>query len=142
MVGAALQPGDVPALIAAGITHVVDATTHDDSPFLAATQAHPAINVLWLNTADDGQNKVAVYQAIPAWFLAAYVDPNHKFVFHCDGGCNRGPGACCCALCCLGYIEDAAVAAIFAARSAANPNGGCQRYHHDAWQAAHLLGYC
>jgi hypothetical protein len=97
-VGGALEASDIPALLDAGITHVCDVTTHDDDGFLRGATGSKQINVLWLNTGDDGQDKTAVYKPIAPWFLGAWADPHNRFIFHCDAGINRGPSGCYMAL--------------------------------------------
>lgn len=136
MVGAALQVADLQLLVADNITHICDVTMHDDDDFLNAATSHPAINCLWVKTDDDGGDKSGVYKPIAAWFLGAWLDPWSKFVFHCDGGINRGPSACYLGLRLLDWVDMAAEAGIRAAR----PQVGL-RYMADAERCLQQLGY-
>jgi predicted protein tyrosine phosphatase len=141
MVGAALQAADLSDLVAIGITHICDVTMHDDDDFLQASQDHPAINCLWIATSDDGQDKTQVYKPIAVWFLGAWLDPKAKFVFHCDGGCNRGPSACYMALRLLDWLPTAAEEQLRAVRPVLRNNAGCLRYMESAENALKQLGY-
>lgn len=132
-VGAALQPADLPYLQAQSISHVVDATMHDDSAFLAS----PFV-VLFGDIQDDGQPKGDWFKRMAPWFLAAWAVPRARFLCHCDVGVNRGPSSAYMALRLLGWPRDAALSLIHTARPV-TVNG--IRYAGDADQALAELGY-
>jgi dual specificity phosphatase 3 len=114
-VGAAIAATDVEALVAQGISHIVDcqAETDDTKIFIA----HPAVNVLWDGVPDDGQPKP------PDWFdrgiqftLDALAKPRTKIYLHCAAGINRGPSMCAGVLMALGWASDEAASMIRAVR--------------------------
>jgi len=135
-VGAALQSqSDVEAIVAAGITHVIDC--RKDFNDTASLACHRAVTVLWDGTADDGQPKP------PAWFrkgiefaLYALAQPHHKIYVHCAAGVNRGPSMAYAILRAQGLQSTTAERLIRTAR----PIVGL-RYKADADRAVSKLGY-
>src|SRR5712692_7492286 len=134
--GAALSTlDDVNQLVAAGITHVLDARAEfDDGQLLAG---HPAISYKWNPTQDDGQTKTPGYFATTLNFaLPALAQPHTKCIFHCAAGVNRGPSNALCVMLALGWDFDTAVALMHAKRPVVNI-----AYAKDALAAVNALGY-
>jgi protein-tyrosine phosphatase len=134
--GAALtSAADVDQLVAAGITHVVDATNaENDAPLFAS---HPAITYCWNPTPDDGQPKPDSYWATTLNFaLPMFVQPHTKLYAHCSAGINRGPSNAVCVLMALGWTKSSAMAALKAARPQAQA-----QYANNAAAAVVSLGY-
>jgi hypothetical protein len=134
--GAALAgPEDVAALVAAGVTHVIDCRAEfDDAPLFAAA---PELSYLWDGTDDDGQPKP------PAWFskgivfaLDALSHRHHKVLCHCAAGVNRGPSMAAAVMMASGWTKDQAEQQIRAAR----PQVGLA-YLADAAGSVAALGY-
>jgi hypothetical protein len=101
-VGSAITwQADVQALLAAGVTHIIDCCIEeDDSSYLAGA----GCSYLWNPTADDGQTKP------PSWFqssiefaLPAFCHSKAKVYCHCSAGINRGPSTAYSILRSLGY---------------------------------------
>ena len=135
--GAAIQsPQDVQALIAAGVTHIVDCQLEfDDTAEFVASGAV----VLWNGVADDGNP--ATHGA--DWFnksltfaLPALTQPHTKVYAHCAAGVNRGPSTAFAILLALGFTAESAEAAIRAVR----PQVGLA-YKAEAIAAVPALGY-
>ncbi len=135
--GAALSgPDDAAALVAAGVTHIIDCIDgSDDTALFAATVG---CLVLWNPTADDGQTKP------PSWFetslafaLPALALPHAKVYAHCAAGVNRGPSTAYAIMRALGWGGPDAEAAIRKARPQVNI-----AYKDDADAAILALGYC
>lgn len=104
--GAALQPGDVATMQAAGITHVIDCRSEggDDSHVLGANFA-----TLWNPTADDGAPKTADWFLRSIYFaMGALHEPKSVVLAHCAAGVNRGPSTAYAIL--LSFGIDKAVA--------------------------------
>jgi protein-tyrosine phosphatase len=132
--GAAINSSaDVDALVAAGITVVVDCRAEfDDAPLLSAKLMY-----LWDGTEDDGQPKPVQWFSKTTGFLAgAYSNPQTRIYFHCAAGINRGPSMCYFFMRSLGFSSTDAEALIRKAR----PQVGL-RYKEDADTAIKVLGY-
>lgn len=137
-VGAALQATDYDQLEKDAIGYVIDVTQHDDTGFLAESVNHPGIDVLWVDTGDDGQSKIDLFKNLvepwvfPRWF----VRPSRRWNIHCDAGVNRGPSTCMFVLMLLGLSAGDAEDFIRHVR----PQVGLA-YKSDAIAAAEQLGY-
>jgi hypothetical protein len=136
-VGAALTAADLPFLQSQGVSHIVDATQHDDSSFLQA----PGFKVLFGNVADDGLPKDEWFERLAPWFLGEWASPHARFLFHCDAGCNRGPSSAYMAMRLLGFPRVLAVHLLRHARPLLLVNPLCIRYADDADRALATLGY-
>jgi hypothetical protein len=91
--GAAINgTDDVNALIAAGVTHVVDERAEfDDGSLLAGS----GMTYLWNPVQDDGQPKPpAWHQANVSFAVQAYSVLHSCVYYHCAAGVNRGPSGC------------------------------------------------
>ena len=132
--GGVNSPADVQALLAAGITHVIDCRGEfDDGPLFSKT----GVSYIWNGVEDDGKPKT------PDWFakslsfaMPALGQPKFKVYAHCAAGVNRGPSTCYAILRALGFTAQGAEAIIRAAR----PQVGLA-YKHDADLAIPTLGY-
>lgn len=134
--GAAIQsPDDVAALVAAGVTHVVDCTdAGDDTPLFVAV---PTVHVLWNPTADDGQHKdVSWFKTSLDFALPPLSLPGAIVYAHCSAGVNRGPSTCYAIMRALGFKAADAEAVIRAARPQVE-----LLYKGDADAAVVALGY-
>ncbi len=83
---------DVNTLVAAGVTHIIDAREeYDDASIIMAN--HPAIVYCWDPTKDDGQHPKPVEWFAKALDLAmpALAQPGRIVYAHCAAGVNRGP---------------------------------------------------
>lgn len=83
---------DVDALVAAGVTHVIDARSgFSDAALLMARQ--PQISYLWDPTADDGVHPKPVewFKKALDFALPAIAQPGKIILSHCAAGHNRGP---------------------------------------------------
>jgi hypothetical protein len=116
--GAALNgPVDVQALVAAGITHVIDCRQDfNDAPLLSG---HPALDYLWNGVADDGDPATHG----DAWFgkslgfaLPALASPHNRVYCHCTSGVNRGPSTVFAIMLASGFTPAGAESIIRAAR--------------------------
>lgn len=135
--GAALSgPADVAALVAAGITAVIDCRSEfDDTPLFASG----GIAVLWNGVADDGNPSTHG----PDWFgkslafaLPILAAPHGKVLAHCAAGVNRGPSTAYAILRAQGLSAVDAEAMIRRAR----PQVGLA-YKTEADSAITVLGY-
>jgi protein tyrosine phosphatase (PTP) superfamily phosphohydrolase (DUF442 family) len=126
---------DVDALVAAGITHIINCRKEfDDKPLLVN---HPQIGYLFNGVHDDGKKKlVSWFQPSIEFALAALAQPHNKVYAHCAAGINRGPSTAFAILRALGMNYDDAKAAIRRVRPKATVN-----YRHDADDAVKALGY-
>jgi predicted protein tyrosine phosphatase len=119
-VGGAIETADVPQLLRAGITHIADATTRDDTAVVG-----PSFDVIFGDQPDDGNQDRAgnFYQRLAVWLMYEWFGNSHgRFLFHCDAGVNRGPSAAYLALRLLGLERDQAIRLLTAARPiVANP---------------------
>lgn len=124
--GAQLQgPDDVKQVIAAGITHIIDAQQErNDGVLIPANCIY-----LWDPTADDGVHPKPV-----EWFgyaitfaLNAFLTPRAKCLTHCAAGVNRGPSLAYAIMRAQGWADDEAMAQLKAKR----PQVGVA-YHDDA----------
>lgn len=135
--GALSSVTDVDTLVAAGVTHILDARAEMDDAILLASRSE--ITYCWNPTADDGQPKPIDYWRKTADFALPIFDkPHTKIDLHCAAGCNRGPSNAFFVLVCLGWDADEALALVKAKRPEA-VNG--VQYHANALDAAHQLGY-
>lgn len=130
--GAAISTSDdVVALIAAGVTHVIDLRAEfDDGPLLAGS----GLVYLYNPAADDGQVKPAAWwQASLAFASQALTTLGTCVYGHCAAGVNRGPSTAYAILrACHGLGPAAARNLVLAARPQAQMAyaGG-----FDAWWA-------
>ncbi len=132
--GAAISGvADVDALMAVGITHIIDCRAEFDDTALFGVRA----SVLWIGTDDDGQHKP------PAWFergiafaLDALSHHRTKVYAHCAAGVNRGPSMAYAVLRAFGFSPQYAEQLIRAAR----PHVGLA-YKADADAAVIALGW-
>jgi hypothetical protein len=124
-VGSAITgQADVQALLAAGVTHIIDCCVEeDDSSYLAGA----GCSYLWNPTSDDGQTKQ------PAWFQRSI-----EFYCHCSAGINRGPSTAYSILRSLGFGRDEMLTLIRLKRPATIVG---IRYAADADAAIKALGY-
>jgi predicted protein tyrosine phosphatase len=135
-VGAApVDEGFVQALIANGVTHIVDVTDASDDTSLLTS--HPSIKYLYNPTADDGSHKP------PEWFarslafaLPMFAEPHTRLYVHCSSGVNRGPSTAFAILRALGWTDEAAYALLKSKRPPVNV-----AYRADANAAITALGY-
>ena len=134
--GAALEsPSDVEALVAAGITHVIDCCNEFDDAVVLGS--HPRLSYLWNGTADDGQAKDASWFAPSIEFsLGALTHPRARVYAHCQSGHNRGPSTIYAVLRALGLPCELAERLVRSARPAVH-----LRYAADADRAVAELGY-
>lgn len=133
--GALNGPEDVQAIVAAGVTHVVDARQEfDDAPLFTA---NPAISYLWNPTGDDGQPKsVEYFQKTIEFSLAAIQHPHVNVYLHCAAGINRGPSNCLAVMMALGWDMGEGLALMKAKRPQVQA-----AYAKDAQAAVLALGY-
>jgi protein-tyrosine phosphatase len=91
--GAAITgAADVQALVAAGITHIIDC--RDDFNDRALLSSDPALSYLWNGVPDDGDpvtHGAEWFGKSLAFALAALASPHNKVYCHCKGGVNRSP---------------------------------------------------
>ena len=135
--GAAIgSPKDVQALIAAGVTHIIDCRADFDDASLLASR--PELHYLWNGVNDDGQPKPASwFEKSISFALSAFVaNPHYRVYAHCQAGVNRGPSTCYAILRALGLNTALAENLIRTARPQVQ-----LRYKPDADAAVHLLGY-
>jgi len=133
--GAIQSSADTDALVAAGISHVVDARAEmDDAPFFVAV---PSISYLWDPTQDDGTAKAADWFGRAIEFcLSALAKPHTRCLLHCASGSNRGPSLAYSVLLAQGFPADVAEVLVRKARP------GCGlAYKKDANLAIPILGY-
>jgi hypothetical protein len=116
--GAAItDPADVQALVAAGVTHIIDCRDDfNDAPLLAD---NPAISYLWNGVPDDGNPATHG----DAWFgkslgfaLPALASPHTRVYCHCAAGVNRGPSTAFAIMLASGFTPSDAESTIRAAR--------------------------
>ena len=106
---------DAGALVAAGITAIIDCTDEgDDTPlFVPYGQCH----VLFNPTADDGTHKDSSwFKASSDFALPLLAQPGQKIYAHCSSGINRGPSTLYYLLRCLGWDSATAEQMIRTAR--------------------------
>lgn len=134
--GAIQSPADVAALVAAGVTHIVDCQLEfdDTSEFVKS-----GVTVLWNGVEDDGNPATHG----PEWFgkslafaLPALALPHNKVYAHCAAGCNRGPSTAMAIMLALGFTSSDAEALIRAARPQVT-----LAYKAEAISAVPALGY-
>jgi hypothetical protein len=146
--GALSGIADVDALIAAGITDVIDCEIEqNDAPLFAQ---RPQINYVFNGVADDGQSKPAswfakslefalmVFGDIPTSVEMRVSGKCRKIYTHCAQGLNRGPSTAYCILRALGATHDEAKAVIILHRPQCLAG---LRYVPDADAAIQTLGY-
>ena len=129
---------DVDQLVAAGITHIIDARDDfDDEAIVMAS--HPFIFYTWNPTPDDGHHPKpsewfgkAVIIAMGATIAAS----DAKVYTHCAAGVNRGPSLAYAILRAMGLSKDEAYNMIKAKR----PQAGIA-YRDDADAALQQLGW-
>ena len=128
---------DVDQLVAAGITHIVDARDDFDDEALVMA-SHPFIFYTWDPTADDGKHPKP-----REWFekavviaMGAMIWSSSKIFTHCAAGVNRGPSLAYAILRAMGLSKDEAYNMIKAKR----PQAGIA-YRDDADAALQQLGW-
>jgi len=136
--GAAItNAADVDALMAAGVTHVIDCREEfDDAPLLTA---NPTILYLWNGVPDDGNpatHGVAWFGKSLQFALPTIAHPGSKVYCHCAQGVNRGPSTAFAIMLACGFTSINAVAIIKAAR----PVAGIA-YQNEAIDSVKQLGY-
>ena len=136
--GAAITSiADVDALIAAGVTHVIDCRAEfDDAPLLTA---NPTILYLWNGVPDDGNpatHGVAWFGKSLQFALPTIAHPGSKVYCHCAAGVNRGPSTAFAIMLACGFTSINAVAIIKAARPVAGIG-----YQNEAFDSVKQLGY-
>lgn len=133
--------GDVDALVAAGVTHILNCRDEfDDAPLLAGR----ALTYCWNGAPDDGQPKPtdwfakSIAFAVPA--LAAFPgtaqNARPRVFAHCAGGLNRGPSTTYAIMLALGFPYDTAEQLIRKVRPQV-----LLAYKADAVKAISVLGY-
>jgi dual specificity phosphatase 3 len=132
--GAQLQgPDDIKQIIAAGITHIVDAQQErNDGVLIPANCIY-----LWDPTADDGQHKPPEWFAYAITFAAnAFLTPRAKLLTHCAAGVNRGPSLAYAIMRSQGWSDGEAMLQLKTKRPQVNV-----AYHDDANAALASLGW-
>ncbi len=103
-------------LVAAGLTHVIDARVEADDREFVERHA-PGVTYLWHGMDDAGQRvPPAWFEAGVAWVLEALEDPDAVVLTHCHMGINRGPSLGYAVLLAQGVDPVDAIAAIRAVR--------------------------
>jgi dual specificity phosphatase 3 len=132
--GAQLQgPDDIKQIIAAGITHLIDAQQErNDGVLIPANCIY-----LWDPAADDGRHKD------PQWFqyaitfaLNAFLTPRTKVLTHCTAGVNRGPSLAYAIMRAQGWTSAEALGQLKARRPQVNV-----AYRSDAEDALKAMGW-
>ena len=116
--GAAITgPADVQALVAAGITHIIDCRA--DFNDAQVQSGDPALSYLWNGVPDDGNP--ATHGDV--WFgkslgfaLPALASPHNRVYCHCASGVNRGPSTAFAIMLASGFTPADAESIIRAAR--------------------------
>jgi dual specificity phosphatase 3 len=126
---------DIDALIAAGITHVIDAQIErNDGDLLRAGMIY-----VWDPTADDGQPKPSIwFQRAIDVALGAFCDPGAIVLTHCAAGVNRGPSLAYAIMRALGWRVTDAISALHQYRPQTMTG---VRYAVDAETALKQLGW-
>jgi hypothetical protein len=110
-------PADVQALVAAGVTHIIDCRDDfNDAPLLAGA---PAISYLWNGVPDDGNPAThgdAWFSKSLGFALPALSSPHNKVYCHCAAGVNRGPSTAFAIMLASGFTSSDAESIIRAAR--------------------------
>ena len=137
--GAAItDPADVEALVAAGVTHVIDCTTNSFESTTLFAQ-HPALTVLYNPTEDDGSTKgIEWFEPTVEFGFMALSHPHQKLYCHCDAGQNRGPSTAFCVMLVMGWEYDTAIEMIHKARPVTIDH---IRYAPDAANTLIEMGY-
>lgn len=131
--GALSGTADVAALLAAGVTHVIDCRVEFDDGSLLAQKFH----YLYDPTPDDGNPKPASwFQPGIAFGLQALSQPGTRVYAHCTAGVNRAPSMCYAIMRAFGWSAADAMSTIKAGRPVAQV-----RYSSDADAAIPTLGY-
>ncbi len=120
-------------LVAAGVTHVVDARVEADDSGWVADRA-PGVSYLWHGMDDVGQRVPAQwFETGVTWVLEAMEDPDAVVLAHCHMGINRGPSLGFAVLLAQGVDPVEAIAAIREARpiSATAYAEDALRWHHE-----------
>jgi protein-tyrosine phosphatase len=127
-------PEDVAEVVAAGITHVIDANTDDESPLFPAGRGP---SLLPLPTPDDGNHKDAGWFGPAIGFaISALFSPGNIVLCHCAAGVNRGPSLAYAILRALGLKRSLALGELWLCRPVCR-NGVA--YRDDAEQALLML---
>ena len=86
--GAIWTRANMRQLSKAGITHVVDLQTFDDTQITDGT----GITVLWCPFNDDLQHKEPeLFERVVGFVLPAYRQPESRIYLHCEQGIHRSP---------------------------------------------------
>jgi protein-tyrosine phosphatase len=87
--GGIWHEGNMMAVVAAGITHIIDMQIEFDDTRLAEPYG---VRVLWNPTEDDFQPKpAALFQRGVDFAMEAMEDPETKVFIHCAAGVHRAP---------------------------------------------------
>ena len=89
---ASTAAADVQALVAAGITHIIDC--RDDFNDRDLLSGDPTLSYRWNGVPDDGDpvtHGAEWFGNSLAFAMPALGSPHHKVYCHCKGGVNRGP---------------------------------------------------
>ena len=128
---------DVDQLVAAGITHIIDARDDFDDESMVMS-SHPFVYYTWNPTPDDGHHPKP-----SEWFgkavavaMSSMVWSRTKVFAHCAAGVNRGPSLAYAILRAMGLSKDEAYNMIKAKR----PQAGIA-YRDDADAALQQLGW-
>jgi protein-tyrosine phosphatase len=129
---------DVDELVAAGVTHLIDAEIEHNDATIQLIRPMP-FNYLWNPTADDGQPKPQQWfqKALDA-AMPAMSQPGKIVLTHCAAGVNRGPSLAFAILRAQGLNHDQAIVLLNSARPVTIPG---VRYAGDADKALAALGW-
>lgn len=107
---------DVDALVAEGITHVVNVATEDADAASRLLGTDPRISYLWNPTPDDGRWKPVEWFDRTIDFVLPAIENGDRVLIHCHCGSNRGPSSAYAVLLAMGHAPATAEAMIRAAR--------------------------
>lgn len=107
---------DVDALVAAGITHVVNTATEDAAIAESVLGHDPRIRYLWNPTPDDGRWKPRSWFDATIDFALPAIENGDRVLVHCHCGSNRGPSSAYAVLLAMGFTPAVAETMVRAAR--------------------------
>jgi protein-tyrosine phosphatase len=125
---------DVNELVAAGVTHIIDAQVErDDAPLMTS-----GLHYLWVPTADDGVHPKPVewFSRAIEFAMPALGVPGGVVFTHCAAGVNRGPSLAYAIMRAQGWSAADAMAQLKAKRPIAQA-----AYADDAELALRSLGW-
>jgi dual specificity phosphatase 3 len=133
-VGGQINDSDWPALIAAGITHVIDAQAERED----RAPRQGGVSILWVPQPDDGKHPKPVkwFGDAVSFALLAFTTPKAKVLTHCAAGINRGPSLGYAVLRAQGWTASEAMYTLKLHRPVVNA-----AYRDDADAALKALGY-